>query len=59
MRAAGAQAIFMKDKKKSKKIIEEVVENCASANDCTGAYQVVSLEPETVAKYHKEFNKDK
>ena len=48
----------MKKKKKSKKIVEEIVENCASANDCTGAYQVVSLEPETVAKYHREYTED-
>ena len=44
-------------KKKSKKIIEDVYENCVSANDCTGAFQVVHLDPEEVKKFHFLFNK--
>ena len=43
--------------RKSKKIIEDVYENCASANDCTGALQVVRLDPEEVKKFHYQFNK--
>lgn len=43
-------------KKKSKKIIEDVYENSASANDCTGAFQVVHLDPEEVKKIHEKFN---
>lgn len=47
-------------KRKSKKIIEDVYENCASVNDCTGAFQVVHLDPEEVKKFHELFNsKDK
>lgn len=44
-------------KRKSKKIIEDVYENCVSANDCTGAFQVVSLDPNEVATFHKMYNK--
>lgn len=43
-------------KKKSKKIIEEVCENCVSANDCTGAFQIVPLDPEKVKEFHKKYN---
>ena len=43
-------------KKKSKKIIEDVYENCASANDCTGAFQVVLLDPEEVKTFHEMYN---
>ena len=43
-------------KKKSKKIIEDVYENCISANDCTGAFQVVPLDPKEVEKFHKMYN---
>ena len=45
-----------KNKNKSKKIFEEVYENSASANDCTGAYQVVPLDPDEVEKFHKMYN---
>lgn len=43
-------------KRKSKKIIEDVYENCVSANDCTGAFQVVALDPEEVKKFHEMYN---
>ena len=43
-------------KRKSKKIIEDVYENCVSANDCTGAFQKVSLDPDEVKKFHELFN---
>ena len=42
--------------KKDKKIIEDVVEAGASANECTGAFQKVALDPEEVKKFHKMFN---
>ena len=45
-----------KNGKKSKKIIEKVYESCASANDCTGAFQVVPLDPQEVEKFHKMYN---
>ena len=43
-------------KRKSKKIIEDVYENCVSANDCTGVFQVVALDPEEVKKFHEMYN---
>ena len=43
-------------KRKSKKQIEELMEGCASANECTGLFQKVSLDPDEVAKFHKMFN---
>lgn len=46
----------MKKIQDSKKIIEEVYENCASANDCTGMFQRIHLDPEEVALFHKMYN---
>lgn len=43
-------------KRKNKKILKELGENCVSANDCTGLYQKVDLDPEEVKKFHKMFN---
>lgn len=43
-------------KKKSKKLIDELYNDCASANECTGLYQKVSLDPEELALFHKLFN---
>ena len=43
-------------KRKNKKIIEDVYENCVSANDCTGVFQVVSLDPDEVETFHKMYN---
>lgn len=42
-------------KKGSRKFIDELFEDCASANECTGLYQKVSLDPEEVAKFHREY----
>ena len=42
-------------KHRSNRLVEEVVEGSASANECTGAYQKVSLDPDEVAKFHKEY----
>ena len=46
-------------KRRTKKMIEEVFDETASANECTGLYQKVSLDPEEVAKFHKQYNKKK
>lgn len=43
-------------KRKSKKRIHELMDGCASANECTGLFQKVSLDPEEVATFHKMFN---
>lgn len=45
-------------KKKSRKLIKELMDDCASANECTGLYQKVSLDPDEVAEFHRQFNKD-
>lgn len=37
-------------------MIEDVFEECASANECTGAFQKVALDPDEVEKFHKMFN---
>ena len=42
-------------KKNSKKIIERVIEGSISANECTGALQKISLDPDEVAQFHSEF----
>lgn len=42
-------------KKNSKKIIERVVEGSISANECTGALQKISLDPDEVARFHAEY----
>lgn len=44
-------------KRKTKKLIKELVDGGVSANECTGALQKTHLDPEEVAKFHKEFNK--
>ena len=43
-------------KRKSKKQIEELMDGCVSANECTGLFQKVSLDPKEVAKFHKMYN---
>lgn len=43
-------------KKKSKKRIHELMDECVSANECTGLLQKVSLDPKEVAKFHKMYN---
>lgn len=45
-------------KRKSKKRIHELMDSCASANECTGLLQKVSLDPEEVAKFHSEYIED-
>ena len=43
-------------KRKSKQLIEELMDDCVSANECTGLFQKVALDPEEVATFHKMFN---
>ena len=43
-------------KRKQNKMIEDVFEQCASANECTGLFQKVALDPEEVKKFHKMYN---
>ena len=41
--------------KNSKKIIESIINGSISANECTGALQKISLDPEEVARFHAEY----
>ena len=43
-------------KRKNNKMIKDIYEECASANECTGLFQKVSLDPEEVKKFHKMYN---
>ena len=43
-------------KHKKTKMIEDVYEECASANDCTGLFQRVHLAPEEIKTFHKRYN---
>lgn len=42
-------------RKNSKKIIKEVFDGAISANECTGALQNISVDPEEVARFHAEY----
>lgn len=42
-------------KHRTKKLIEDIYDGCASANECTGLYQKVSLDVDEIAKFHKQF----
>ena len=43
-------------KRKGKKRIHELMDECVSANECTGLLQKVSLNPDEVATFHKMYN---
>lgn len=43
-------------KRKKNKLIKDVFEKCASANECTGLLQKVSLDPDEVKKFHEMYN---
>lgn len=45
-------------KRRTKKLIEDIFEGTASANECTGLYQKVSLDTDEIAKFHKQFTED-
>ena len=40
-------------------MIDEIFEETASANECTGLYQKVSLDTEEIAEFHKKYTQDK
>jgi len=42
--------------KKEYKLIKEVFEKGVSANECTGLFQRIALDPEEVALFHKMYN---
>lgn len=42
-------------KRRTSKMIKDIFEECASANECTGLYQKVSLDTDEIAKFHKQF----
>ncbi|MBD5631654.1 MAG: hypothetical protein HDP34_00265 [Clostridia bacterium] len=43
-------------KRKNHQLMDEVFEDCASAHECTGLLQKISLDPDEVRKFHKMFN---
>ncbi len=45
-------------KRRTKNMIEDLFEECASANECTGLYQKVSLDTKEIEKFHKKFNEE-
>ena len=42
-------------KRRTQKMIEDIFEGTASANECTGLYQKVSRDTDEIAKFHKQF----
>ncbi len=40
-------------------MIKDIFEGTASANECTGLYQKVSLDTDEIAKFHKEYIEEK
>lgn len=45
-------------KKNSKKMIEEIFDGTVCAAECTGLLQKISVDPEVVAEYHKQYTED-
>lgn len=43
-------------KRKSQKEKEELMNSCASANECTGLLQKVTPDPDEVEEFHKMYN---
>lgn len=43
-------------KRKNRKLIGELMDECVSANECTGLLQKVSLDPDEVEEFHKMYN---
>ncbi len=37
-------------------MIEDIFEKCVSANECTGLFQKVALDPDEVKKFHEMYN---
>lgn len=42
-------------KRRAKRMIDDIFDGCACANECTGLYQKVSLDTDEIAKFHKQF----
>ena len=42
-------------KRRVNKLIDDLYEEVASANECTGLYQNVSLDTKEIAKFHKQY----
>ena len=49
----------MSTDKKYNKMIDDIFERCVSANECTGLFQKVALDPEEVKKFHEMYNEIK
>ncbi len=45
-------------KRRTDNIIDDLFEQCVSANECTGLYQKVSLDTKEIAKFHKQYNEE-
>jgi hypothetical protein len=45
-------------KKNSKKMIKEIYDCSVCACDCTGLLQKISVDPEEVERFHREYIKD-
>ncbi len=43
-------------KRKHNKMIEDVFEQCVSANECTGLFQKVALDPDEVRTFPRMYN---
>ena len=39
-------------------MIEDVFEECVSANECTGLFQRIALDPDEVALFHRMYNEE-
>ncbi len=39
-------------------MIEDIYEKCACANECTGLFQRVALDPDEVKKFHELYNEE-
>ncbi|MDE7305947.1 MAG: hypothetical protein K2N33_01010 [Clostridia bacterium] len=49
---------FSMAKRRTKKMIEDIFEGTACANECTGLYQKVSLDTDEVEEFHRKFTED-
>lgn len=45
-------------KRRTSKMIHDIFDGCACANECTGLYQKVSLDTDEIAKFHKQFTEE-
>ena len=45
-------------KRRTKKMIKSLFDECVCANECTGLYQKVSLDTKEIAKFHRQYNEE-